>query len=114
MKSKNSSPTDKSPQSKVCSARANYFSSPYQRTAGIEKSSGGRPILVGRDFDQVEQRITDAICSGALHLRESEFLQQISRKIGIYRERTLLSHRQAGWLFAILTSFEDETKNRRN
>ncbi|MEH2522024.1 phage I-like protein [Bradyrhizobium sp. AZCC 1610] len=105
MKSKNSSPTDLSSRSKVSSYQ-------YQPLAGHEKSAR-RSILVGQDFDQVEQRITDALCSGSLRLREAEFLQQISRKIGIYRERTLLSHRQAGWLFTILTSFEDGSRNRR-
>lgn len=63
-------------------------------------------MLIGHGFDRLEQRITDALCSGTLHLKESEFLQQISRKIGLYRERAFLSSAQASWLFTILTSFE--------
>ena len=112
MKAKTS--TDRLPRPKMNRSRADDFSSRHQPSAGYEKSERTRPILVGRGYNELEERITDALCSGGLRLRESEFLQQISRKIGIYRERTLLSHRQAGWLFAILTSFEDETKNRRN
>ena len=69
---------------------------------------------IGYGFDRLEQRITSALCSGSLRLKEAEFLQQISRKIGIFRERTSLSHRQAGWLFTILTSFENDAKNRAN
>jgi hypothetical protein len=68
-------------------------------------------LLVGHGFDRLEPRITNALCSDSLRLRESEFLQQISRKIGLYRERTLLSEAQASWLFKILTSFENGTRS---
>lgn len=64
---------------------------------------------IGYGFDRLEQRITSALCSGSLRFKEAEFLQQISRKIGLYRERTLLSDAQARWLFTILTSFKNET-----
>lgn len=63
-------------------------------------------MLIGNDFDRLERRITAALCSGSLSPRESEFLQSISRKIGLYRERTFLSGAQEGWLFTILTRFE--------
>jgi hypothetical protein len=45
-------------------------------------------------------------------LRESGFLQNISRKIGIYRERAFLTDDQASWLYTILTNFEQGTKGR--
>jgi hypothetical protein len=66
-------------------------------------------MLIGHGFDRLEQRITDALCSGSLRLKEAEFLQNISRKIGLYRERTFLSDDQASWLFTILTNFERGT-----
>ena len=66
-------------------------------------------MLIGSGFDRLEHRITNALCSGSLRLPELEFLQQVSRKIGLYRERTLLSNAQARWLFTILTSFEHAT-----
>jgi hypothetical protein len=66
-------------------------------------------MLIGPGVNQLEQRITDALCSGSLRLKESGFLQDISRKIGSYRERTHLSDLQASWLFTILTSFESGT-----
>jgi hypothetical protein len=63
-------------------------------------------MLIGHGFDRLEQRITNALCSGSLRLKEAEFLQNISRRIGLYRERTFLSDDQASWLFTILTSLE--------
>jgi hypothetical protein len=69
-------------------------------------------MLIGHGVNQLEQRITEALCSGSLHLKESEFLQQISRKIGLYRERAVLTDSQASWLFTILTSFERGTTSR--
>jgi hypothetical protein len=60
-------------------------------------------MLIGPGVIQLEQRITDALCSGSLHLKELKFLQNISRKIELYRERAFLSPSQAGWLFTILT-----------
>jgi hypothetical protein len=66
-------------------------------------------MLIGPGANRLEQRITGALCSGSLHLKESKFLQDICRKIGFYRERTRLSDAQAGWLFTILTSFESGT-----
>ena len=50
-------------------------------------------MLIGSGFDRLEQRITNALCSGSLRSRELEFLQHISRKIGLYRERTLPERR---------------------
>ena len=55
-------------------------------------------MLIGDDFDPVERRITKALCSGRLPLQEAKFLQDISRKIGLYRERAILSDAQASWL----------------
>src|SRR5260370_10749385 len=69
-------------------------------------------MLIGPGVNPLEQRITDALCSGSLRLRESEFLQNISRKIGLYRERASLTNSQASWLFTILTSFERGTTSR--
>jgi hypothetical protein len=69
-------------------------------------------MLIGPGVNQLEQRITNALCSGNLHLKESGFLQNISRRIGFYRERAFLSDSQAGWLYTILTNFEQGTKGR--
>jgi hypothetical protein len=69
-------------------------------------------MLIGHGANRLEQRITDALCSGSLRSQESDFLQNISRKIGFYRERAFLSASQASWLFTILTSFEQGTKGR--
>jgi hypothetical protein len=69
-------------------------------------------MLIGHGVNQLEQRITEALCSGSLHLKESDFLQQISRRIGLYRERAFLSDAQASWLFTILTNFERGTTSR--
>ena len=63
-------------------------------------------MLIGPGVNQLEQRITDALCSGSLRLKESAFLQGISRKIGFCRERASLSDAQASWPFRILTRFE--------
>lgn len=69
-------------------------------------------MLIGLGVNQLEPRITEALCSGSLHLKESDFLQQISRKIGLYRGRAFLSDAQASWLFTILTNFERGPTNR--
>src|SRR3989442_4699659 len=69
-------------------------------------------MLIGHGVNKLEQRITDALCSGSLRSRESDFLQSISRKIGFYRERASLTNSQASWLYTILTSFEQRTKSR--
>jgi hypothetical protein len=69
-------------------------------------------MLIGPGVIQLEQRITDALCRGSLRSKESDFLQDISRKIGFYGERAFLSTLQAGWLFKILSSFEQGTKGR--
>jgi hypothetical protein len=68
-------------------------------------------MLIGDDFDPVERRITKALCSGRLPLREAKFLQDISRNIGMYRERATLSDTQASWLFTILTRTEKQMKS---
>ncbi len=67
---------------------------------------------IGLDVNRLEQRITDALCGGSLHLKESKFLQDISRKIGLYRERAHLSELQASFLFTILTRAESGNANR--
>ena len=69
-------------------------------------------MLIGPGVNQLEERITDALCSGSLRFKESRFLQDISRKIGIYRERASLSPAQASWLCTILTNFEQRAKDR--
>ena len=69
-------------------------------------------MLTRSEVNKLEQRITNALCSGSLRLKEAEFLQQISRKIGLYRERAFLSDKQASWLYTILTNFEKETTSR--
>jgi hypothetical protein len=71
-------------------------------------------MLVGQGFDRLEQRITAALCSGGLSVKESGFLQNISRKIGLYRDRAFISGAQASWLFTILTRFEQGTNDRSN
>jgi hypothetical protein len=64
-------------------------------------------MLIGQGVNKLEQRITNALCGGSLHLKELKFLQDISRKIGFYQERAHLSDRQAGFLFTILTRAEN-------
>jgi len=76
--------------------------SPRLRILRVEVS-----VLIGRGVNRLEQRITDALYGGKLHLKESKFIQDISRKIGFYRERTNLSELQAGFLFTILTRAEN-------
>ena len=67
-------------------------------------------MLIGPGVSQLEQRITDALCSGSLRFKESNFLQDISRKVGFYRERASLSPAQASWLYTILTNYEQRAK----
>jgi hypothetical protein len=69
-------------------------------------------MLIGPGVNQLEQRITDALCSGTLRLKESGFLQDISRKVGLYRECASLSPAQASWLYTILTNFEQQAERR--
>ena len=69
-------------------------------------------MLIGHGVNQLEQRITDALCSGSLRFKESRFLQDISRKVGFYRERASLSPAQASWLYTILTNYEQLAKGR--
>jgi hypothetical protein len=66
-------------------------------------------MIIGHGVNQLEQRITDALCSGSLRCKESGFLQAVSRNIGLYRELVFLTHSQANWLFTILTNFEKGT-----
>jgi hypothetical protein len=51
-------------------------------------------MLIGHGADRLEQRITNALCSGSLRSRESDLLQDISRKIGFYRERAASARRK--------------------
>ena len=69
-------------------------------------------MLIGPGVDQLERRITEALCSGSLRFKESGFLQDISRKVGFYRERASLSPAQASWLYTILTNFEQQAQRR--
>ena len=69
-------------------------------------------MLIGPGFNRLEQRITKALCSGRLSPKEAIFLHSISGKIESYRERAILSDKQAGWLYTILTNLEQGTKGR--
>ena len=69
-------------------------------------------MLIGPGFNRLEQRITKALCSRRLSPKEAIFLHSISGKIESYRERATLSDKQAGWLYTILTNFEQGTKGR--
>ena len=69
-------------------------------------------MLIGPGFGKLEQRITDALCSGRLRLIESTFLQHISQKIEVYLDRAALSPAQANWLYTILTKYEQRATSR--
>lgn len=64
---------------------------------------------IGNGFKRLEQRVTAALYDGRLNTKEARFLQNILRKIELYRDRAFLSDDQASWLFTILTNFERGT-----
>jgi len=63
-------------------------------------------MRVGSNYSRLEKRITQALESPGLNLREASFLQELSEKIGIYRADTLISESAAKWLFSILNRGE--------
>jgi hypothetical protein len=66
-------------------------------------------MIIGNGFKRLEQRVTTALCEGHLSSKEAGFLQNILRKIELYRDRAFVSDDQASWLFTILTNFERGT-----
>ncbi|WP_426421785.1 hypothetical protein [Bradyrhizobium genosp. A] len=63
-------------------------------------------MIIGNGFKRLEQRVTTALYDGRLSSKEAGFLQNILRKIELYRDRAFVSDDQASWLFTILTNFE--------
>jgi len=66
-------------------------------------------MIIGSGFKRLEQRVTTALYDGRLSTKEAGFLQNILRKIELYRDRAFVSEDQANWLFTILTNFERGT-----
>ncbi|MET4765210.1 hypothetical protein [Bradyrhizobium ottawaense] len=66
-------------------------------------------MIIGNGFKRLEQRVTTALYDGRLSSKEAGFLQNIFRKIELYRDRAFVSDDQASWLFTILTNFERGT-----
>ncbi|MHC2531875.1 hypothetical protein [Bradyrhizobium diazoefficiens] len=66
-------------------------------------------MIIGNGFKRLEQRVTTALYDGRLSSKEAGFLQNILRKIELYRDRAFVSDDQASWLFTILTNFERGT-----
>jgi len=66
-------------------------------------------MIIGNGFKRLEQRVTAALYDARLNTKEAGFLQNILRKIELYRDRAFLSDDQASWLFTILTNFERGT-----
>jgi hypothetical protein len=66
-------------------------------------------MIIGNGFKRLEQRVTTALYEGRLSSKEAGFLQNILRKIELYRDQAFVSDNQASWLFAILTNFEQGT-----
>lgn len=66
-------------------------------------------MIIGNGFKRLEQRVTTALYDGRLSAKEAGFLQNILRKIELYRDRAFVSDDQASWLFTILTNFEKGT-----
>ena len=74
-------------------------------------------MIIGDGFKRLEQRVTAALCGGSLNSKEALFLQNILRKIELYRERAFVSSSQASWLFTIITKVEQrptDSPNARN
>ncbi|MGY4156313.1 hypothetical protein ACVINW_002155 [Bradyrhizobium sp. USDA 4461] len=66
-------------------------------------------MIIGNGFKRLEQRVTTALHDGRLSSKEAGFLQNILRKIELYRDRAFVTDNQASWLFTILTNFEQGT-----
>jgi hypothetical protein len=71
-------------------------------------------MIIGNGFKRLEQRVTTALYDGRLSSKEAGFLQNILRKIELYRDRAFVSDNQASWLFTILTNFEQGTTHSTN
>ena len=67
-------------------------------------------MIIGSGAEQLDRRITKAMCSGSVRPNELAFLQSISHKLDRHRERAFISDKQASWLFTILTSVENEAR----
>lgn len=63
-------------------------------------------MIIGNGFKKLEQRVTTAFYGGRLSTKEAGFLQNILRRIELYRDRTFVSEHQLSWLFTILTNSE--------
>lgn len=66
-------------------------------------------MIIGNGFKRLEQRVTTALYDGRLSSKEAGFLQNILRKIELYRDRAFVSEDQLNWLFTILTNSERGT-----
>ena len=71
-------------------------------------------MIIGNGSKRLEQRITTALCDGRLSAKEAGFLQNILRKIELYRDGAFVSNNQASWLFTILTRSEQGTTDSNN
>jgi hypothetical protein len=64
-------------------------------------------MIIGNGFKTLEKRVTTAIYDGRLTAKEAGFLQNVLRKIELYRDGAFVSDNQASWLFTILTRSEE-------
>lgn len=71
-------------------------------------------MIIGNGFKKLEERITTALYDGRLSAKEARFLQNILRKIDLYRDGAFISDDQASWLFTILTRSEQGTTDSTN
>ena len=71
-------------------------------------------MIIGNGFKRLEQRITTALYDGRLSAKEAGFLQNILRRIELYRDGAFVSDNQASWLFTILTRSEQGTTDSNN
>lgn len=71
-------------------------------------------MIIGNDFKRLEKRVTTALYGRRLSAKETGFLQNILRKIELYRDEAFVSDSQASWLFTILTNFEQGTTDSTN
>lgn len=71
-------------------------------------------MIIGNDFKRLEQRITTALYDGRFSAKEAGFLQNILRRIELYRDGAFVSDNQASWLFTILTRSEQGTTDSNN
>ena len=71
-------------------------------------------MIIGNGFKRLEQRVTNALFDGRLSAKETGFLQNILRKIELYRDGAFVSDTQTSWLFTILTRSEQGTTDSNN